>query len=449
MKQFALYTSLIIAVTLSVSVFAQVTDTSHKWTLADCFRYAEVHNIQINIERLSQQSAEQAVLAAKGAKIPSLSVSVSDLFNNANDNAVANGSLTKQLSSSLGYSANAAVVLWNDNYINNNIRQQGYYLQAAGLAVQQTKNNITLAITQAFLNVLLAKENEKYIIDVVNTSDSTVRQGQMLYEAGSIAKVSLLQLQAQSAGNKYLLVAAQNTVIQYMLLLKQLLQLPAAFSFDIVAPVTLQLTAGMPDLAATEQTALKNFPEIKIGKLALDITAMEIAKVKAAAKPALFANSSIGSAYYHVFTNNLSPKAGYFTQTSNNFYQNLGFTLSIPVFSQRINKTNLEKSKIAYKQAILNYDNNQLILTQAVDQAYLSTVNARKAADAASQQLLYATESYRIGNEELKLGAIDAYALLVLQNQYIQAVQAYTQARYSAVLQQKIYEFYMGNPVTL
>jgi outer membrane protein len=69
--------------------------------------------------------------------------------------------------------------------------------------------------------------------------------------------------------------------------------------------------------------------------------------------------------------------------------------------------------------------------------------------DAANEQLKAAVESYRITKEQFKLGAINVYDLLQQQNQYVQAVQAFTQSKYTSVLQQKIYEFYMGKPVTL
>jgi outer membrane protein len=449
-----LYLPILIFFTAFQSILVYAQDAGHKpmasvWTIEQCIKYAKQHNIQVNTLQLNKQSAEQDLIAAKGSKIPSLSAAGASTLNNANNSPLNNGSLVNQLTNRGSYSVNSSVVLWNDNYINNNIRQQSLLIQSVGLSVQQAQNNITLSITQAFLNVLLAKENEKYIIDLVNTSDSSVKQGQMLYDAGSIAKVSLLQLQAQSAGNKYLLVQAQNAIRQNILLLKQLLQLPTDVAFDISTHVTIQTAASLPGPMEAEQTALKNFPEIKLGKLGIDIASLDIAKAKAAFKPTMLANGSIGSGYYDVLTNNVSPKPGYITQTDNNFYQNLGVSLSIPIFSQRINKTNLEKSRIAYKQATLNFENSQLVLTQAVEQAYLSTVNAQQASDAANQQLMYSTESYRIGNEQLKLGAINTYDLLVLQNQYIQAVQAYTQAKYGAVLQQKIYQFYMGNPITL
>lgn len=449
MKNFLHYTFLITTISICLPVHAQRSDTAKKWSIQDCFQYATAHNIQISTLRLNEQSAEQDLSAAKGSKIPSLFASVTNTFNNANNNAAGNGTLVNQLVNIGTYSVNSSIVLWNDHYINNNIQQQNLLTQSAGLSVLQTQNNLTLSITQAYLNVLLVKENEKYISDLVNTTTSSVKQGQMLYDAGSIAKTGLLQLQSQLASDKYLLVQTQNSIRQNILSLKQLLQLPSDISFDIVTPASVETIPVIPALDEAEKTALQNFPEIKNGKLGVDIAALSISMSKAAFKPVLKANGTFGSGYNDIITNNVSPKTGYFTQTGNNFYQNLGVTLSIPIFSQRINKTNLEKSRIAYKQANLNFENNQLILSQEVEQAYLSTVNAQQAYDAADQQLISATESYRIGNEELKLGAINTYDLFQLRNQYVQAVQAFIQSKYTAVLQQKIYEFYMGNPVTL
>ena len=295
----------------------------------------------------------------------------------------------------------------------------------------------------------MARENLKYISDLVSTSEARVKQGQLFYDAGSIAKIDLLQLQAQLASDKYLLVQLQNAIRQNILSLKQILQLPTDALFDIATPVSIEAAGMMPSLHSVQQTALQNFPEIKIGKLGVDLAGLDIAKAKAGFKPLLTANGGLGTGYNDVITNSVFPKTGYLRQTGNNFYQRIGVTLSIPIFSNRINKTNLEKANIAYKQADLNLQNDQLVLSQAVEQAYLTSANALQAYDAANQQLLAATESFRIVNEQFRLGAINTFDLLQQRNQYVQAVQAYTQAKYTAVLQQKIYEFYMGNPVTL
>ncbi|MDP4261281.1 MAG: TolC family protein [Bacteroidota bacterium] len=449
MKRLMQYVFLFFCAAVFNLAHAQIPDTTKKWKIGDCFQYAAEHNIQTSTLRLSEQSVLQDLSAARAVKIPGLSASASNTFTNANNNASGDGNLVNQLTSSGTYSLNSSIVLWNDHYINNTIRQRELLALSAKLSVQQSLNNITLSITRSFLDILLAKENLGYISDLVSTSEARVKQGQMLYDKGSIAKKDLLQLQAQLASDKYLLVQTQNAVRQNILTLKQILQLPADTAFDIEPAPLVEVPAVLPPLADVRQKALQDFPEIKIGAMGVNIAALDIAKAKAGFKPVLAANGALGTGYNSVITNSVSPKSGYFTQTGNNFYQRLGLTLSVPIFSNRINKTNVEKANIAYKEAGLNLQNDQLILSQAVEQAYLDALNAQQAYDAANQQLLAATESYRIVNEQFRLGSVNTYDLLQQRNQYVQAVQAFTQAKYSAVLQQKIYEFYMGNPVTL
>lgn len=448
MKQVMLFLAVALVGIIFNPVNAQLTDTTRKWSIQQCFEYAVENNIQISTLRLNQLSSVQDLSAAKGAKIPSLNGTVGNTFNNANNDIFGNGEFTNQLNTSAAYSINSSIVLWNGNYINNNIRQKDLLVKSDGLSVKQSFNNLVLSITQAYLNILLSKENLKYVTDLVSTSEAIVKQNQEFYDAGSIAKINLMQLQAQLAGDKYLLVQTQNAILQNTLQLKQLLQLPADSSFDILMPGMLSVSGTMPPLHNAQRAAHDNFPEIQIGKLGMDIAALDISKARAGFKPVLTANAAIGSGYSDVITNAVITKPNYFAQSGNNFYQRLGITLAIPIFSNRINATNLEKAKIGYRQADLNLKNNELVLSQAVEQAWLNASNAQAAYISANEQLVAVTENYRVVNEQFKLGGTNVFNLLLQRNLYVQAVQAYTQAKYTAVLQQKLYEFYTGIPVT-
>ena len=420
-----------------------------RWSLADCIHYASDHNLQISTLKLDALTAEQNLIAARGQKIPSLSGVVTNFFNHANNNAANNGTLVDQLTTSGTYGVTSSVVLWNDNSVNNTIRQQQLLWQSAGLQVQQATNNITLLLTQDYLAVLLAKENFKYIQDLVATSEARVRQGQIFYNADSIAKKDLLQLEAQLASDRFLLVQTQNNIRQSLLLLKQSLQLPADAAFDVAIPDTVVVTKALVPFYEVQQAALRDFPDAKIGMLGVDIASLDIAKAAAAFKPTLSASGTLATGYSNVITNAVSAKPGYFTQARNNFYQQAGLTLAIPIFTNYINRTARAKADINYKIARLNWQNDQLVLSQAVEQAYLNAANSLQSYEAANEQLKAAAETYRIANEAFKLGAINSYDLLQQRNQYVQAVQAFTQAKYTAVLQQKIYEFYLGKPVQL
>jgi outer membrane protein len=449
MKHLTLYLLSLSVVVIFNPIRAQVSDSMRKWSIEECFQYATEHNIAINTLKLKEQSSQQDLIASRGNQIPSLSASANNNFNNSKTDVSGNGNLSNQLTSSGNYTVNSSVILWNDHYITNTIQQRDLQVQSAKLFIQQSQNNISLLITQGYLSILLAKENLKYIQDLVVTSEARVQQGQLFYDAGSIAKNNLLQLQAQWASDNYLLVQTQNAIRQNILSLKQILQLPSDTAFDIVIPASIEIVALIPPLRGVQQTAFEIFPEIKIGELEVAIASLDIAKAKAGFKPVLSANGSLGSGYSTVLSDSEYSRPGYFRQLDDNFYQRFGLNLSIPIFSNRINRTNLEKANISYQQAHLNWQNNQLVLSQEVEQAYLNATNAQHAYQAAKEQLTAASETYRISNEQFRLGGINSFDLLQQRNQYVQAVQAFTQAKYSAILELKIYEFYMGNPIIL
>ena len=90
--------------------------------------------------------------------------------------------------------------------------------------IAATENNVTLSFTQAYLNVLLAKENIVYQQGVATTAEAQVKQSRQRYDAGTIAKKDLPELQATLANDKYNLTSAQNTARHNLLTLKQMLQ---------------------------------------------------------------------------------------------------------------------------------------------------------------------------------------------------------------------------------
>ena len=102
----------------------------------------------------------------------------------------------------------------------------------------------------------------------------------------------------------------------------------------------------------------------------------------------------------------------------------------------------IEQAKLAAKNAHTTLD-------LAIEQSYVNVLNAQAQFTAAQTQWDANQESYRIANEELRLGSVNTLDLLQQKLLYVQALQAYTQAKYSAVLNSKIYDFYTGVPITL
>jgi outer membrane protein len=422
---------------------------SLRWNLAQCIAYAKKNNIQINSLRLSKLTSQQEYLLAKAGRLPNLSGSASQnlIHQNREGNvSVVNGnsvatSGSSRITSSGQYSLNSSVTLFNGGYINNNIQQKNIAVESANLDIIQRENDITLQITQAYLAVLLDKENIVSDTSVVNTSKAQVKLEQQRFNVGSVARKDLIQLQAQNATDLYNLTTAINTERTDLLTLKQLLLLQTDVDFDIQKPDALAVNASLTPLKQAQDTAMKNRPEIKNGQLGVNIAQYDVKKAKAGYLPTLSAGAALGSQY--------TSGDGYFSQLNNNFYQQLGVTLSIPILTRRAVKTQIEEAKINVDQAQLNFSNTKIILSQSVERAYINVQNAQSQYDAALIQFNFNQETYRIANEQLKIGASNMVDFLLQKTLYVQAQQAVIQAKYNLLLTQKIYDFYRGIPVTL
>ena len=412
------------------------------WSLEYCIAYAKEHNIQINNLKLNTNSAQEDLLQSKAARLPNLSASVSQSFvNSKNVNSVVGG-FQSQANFSSSYGASSSFTLYNGGYLKNDIKSKELSIQSANLTVQETENDITLSITQAYLNVLLAKETITSLVNVLITSQAQATQGQQRFDAGSISKKDLIQLQAQVATDQYNITNAQNTYNLNVITLKQLLQLPTSYNFKPEIPTNITVHEAVANLEDAQQMATNTRPEVKNGATSIKIAETELEKVKAGVKPTV----SLGANLYTGYADNQSYK--YTTQLNNNFYQSLGLNVSIPIYSRRANKTSINKTKIQINQAKLALESTKTVLNQQVEQAYVNLQNSQAQYAAAETQLNANEESYNITNEQLKLGSINVVELQQQRSLYTQALQAYLQAKYTTVLYNKIYNFYTGTPVT-
>ncbi|WP_245752347.1 TolC family protein [Chitinophaga arvensicola] len=414
-----------------------------QWTLQQCFDYALKNNIQLNSLRLSRLSTEQDLLLSKAAKLPNLNGTVSQNLDGGKTVNAA-GNYPYNVNTNGNYSVNSNVTLFQGGYLNYDIKQKNLLTQVAGLNIAQQVNDITVSITQAYLNILLARENIVYVKDVVATSEAQVKQGQQQYDVGSIALISLVQLQSQLSNDRYQLITAENQHRQNKLVLKQLLQLPSSYDFEILEPDTLITNTRLYALQEVQDSALANRPEIKSSELGIQVSNLDLAKAKTGYLPTLSAGGALGAAY-----NSGNSNTAYFKQLDNSFYQQIGLTLSVPIFTRRVVKTNVEKAKIEVDQSKLVLQDTKTNLTQTIEQSYINVLNAQSQYDAAVEQLKYSQEGYRIASEQLKVGAANIVVFLQQKNLYVQALQSYIQAKYNAALNIRIYDFYRGIPVKL
>ncbi len=374
---------------------------------------------------------EQDLLQAKKAKYPNLNASISQgiLAVNGNNGLNVNGIPSQNIA------ASSSMTLYRAGYIRNNEASKNLLVQMADLSVQEDQNNITLNITQAYLNILMAEENIVALQEILTTTKTQLKQGDQLYKAGSISKLNYLQIQAQVAQDEYNLVAAQNNLRTYIVNLKQILQLPTDYDFQIVKPESITVDENFKTLSEVQNMAQNQRPEVKYGELNIENSKTNLKMAQPSILPTLSLTGSISSNY--VYNN-----GNYFNQLRNNFFLPIGLSLGIPIYNNRIYRIAIEKSKIEIQQANLDLLNTKTVLNQQIEQAYISLQNSVLQYESASRQMDLNKQSYDIVTAQMKLGSIDYVQLQQQRLTYIQSIQNFLQAKYSAVLNEQIYEFY-------
>lgn len=422
----------------TLGIFAQTNNYPPSWTLENCIEYAKENNISINSLKLSKNSAEQDLLQAKEAKYPNLSGSVSQgLFAvNGNDGLHVNGAQSQSIG------ANSSMTLYHAGYIRNNESSKNLLVQMADLSVQEAQNNITLSITQAYLNILMTEENIVALQEILTTTKTQLKQGDQFYKAGNISKLNYLQIQAQVAQDEYNLIAAQNSLRTNIVNLKQILQLPTTYDFQIVKPESISVDENLKLLSEVQDLAQNQRPEVKYGELNIENSNTNLKMAQSSILPTLSLTGNISTNYSYNSGN-------YFSQLGNNFYLPVGLSLGIPIYNNRIYKTSVEKSKIEIEQANLDLLNTKTILNQQIEQSYINLQNSLSQYESASKQMNLNKQSYDIVNAQMKIGSIDYVQLQQQRLTYIQSIQNYLQVKYSAVLNKQIYEFYAGNPINI
>lgn len=413
------------------------------WTLENAIAYARQNNITVATQRLNTKLAEQDLLQSQAAKLPNLNGSASaSIVNSSNADPVVGGFQT-QANFSNNYGVNSSIILFQGGYLRNDVKAKELSVQAAQLNVEQTEKDISLNITQAFLNVLLAKENIIYLEDVLTTSREQLRQGQQRFDAGGLSQKELLQFQSQVAADEYNLVNSQNTLKQNTLALKQILLLPTSYNFEVAVPDSVLVTPAGQSLTDAQNAAQRSWPDVQSGIVNVELAEVNLSKARASVLPYITLNGGLSTGYSDAREN------PYLKQLNTNFYQSLGLSLNIPIYSRRVNKTNIIKSGILIDQAKLTLVDTKNTLNQQIEQVYNNWQNSVAQFTAATTQLRTSEQAYRITQEQMRLGALNMVELLQQKNLYVQATQAYVQARYNAILFNKIFDFYAGIPITL
>lgn len=422
-----------------------------QWNLQTCIDYALQQNITIRKNRLNAESAAVDVKTAKAALFPSLSGSVSQrIVNrpNSETNTIIDGdnitSSQSKTSYNGSYGLDASWVIYNGSKRLNTIKQQQLNNRIAELGVAQSENSIEESIAQIYVQILYAAEAVKINESTLEVSQAECERARQLFEAGSIAKSDLAQLQAQVSNDHYQLVTAQATLQDYKLQLKQLLELDGEEEMNLYLPALgdENVLSPLPTKTDVYRSALTFRPEIEASKLDVRASELDIDIARAGYIPTLSLSAGIGT------TNANGSDFSFSEQVKTNWNNSLGVTVSIPIFNNRQTKSAIQKAKLQKQTSELALLDEQKTLYKTIENLWLDANSAQQRYVAAVEKLKSTRTSYDLVQEQFNLGMKNTVELLTEKSNLLSAQQETLQAKYMAILNAQLLRFYQGEKMS-
>ncbi len=468
---------------LAFSLITGTAKAQEKWNLLKCVEYAMANNISIKQIDLQSKTAALQYKQSKLGQLPNLSFSGSSGYNSGRNQDPTSFSLITQsyLSANMQLQSSAEIFNWFSK--RNTIAANQWELEAAKANTDKLKNDIALTVANAYLQILLAMEQEKIAGVQLQQSQAQLSNTRKIVDAGALPELNAAELEAQVARDSSTLISAKGNVSQSLLNLKSYMSIDAAAPFQIETPPVDKIPVEkIADLQpeAVYTLAMANMPQQRGNDFRIKAAQKTAAAAKGNLYPTISVYGNLGSGFnsraqeitgstkynaplgtvkvngtdYDVFplqpfTSYSYSKTTFFPQINNNFRQSIGLSLSVPIFNGYITRTNYERSKISIQNQQLQKELDDQKLKQDIYQAYNAAMVALEKYNAGIKSVETAERTYSFAQKRFDVGMMSTFELITNQNNLFRAKLENALNHFDYVFKMKVLEFYKGQGLKL
>lgn len=471
MKLIIKYITILCLILIGNSAIAQ-----QQWTLQQCIEHAMKNNLQVRIAVLNNELNQANLKQSKANVLPNLNFGANNTYNFGKTidrftNQFAN---TRVQSINLGLQSQWNLFNGLQNY--HTIKQNEINLMTGKYDIDRTKNDVSLNIANAFLQIALARELVIITQNQVNTTNTQLLRIKKLVDAGALPKFNQYDAESQLASEELNVVNAQNQLNIANLNLALLLNInPEEFSIlipELPNPNELPLNFTASQVY---NSALSTQPIIKSAENRVLSAEKGVKIAKSAIMPSLTFSGSLGTGYsglaqqitgydstlatigftalgdkvYSLFVNPLYEKTPYGTQFKDNFNRSLGLTLNVPLFNNLQTHTAVTRAKINLESSRLQLLQTKLDLQRTILQAYTDANGALKKFNATEKTVIALKESFKYIEQRYTVGAANAVDYNTQKNNVTNAEAQLLQAKYEYIFKAKVLDFYLGKAIVL
>ena len=462
-------------VSLAIFVCIILAAQGNKLTLQQCVEAGIANNLDVQQSDLQMKADEINWKQAKLNMLPDLTGTADHGIQQGRSIDPFTNAFINQNINYASYGLNSGVVLFNGFVLQNTAKQSKLSYEASKMTLQQRKDNLTINIILAYLQIL---NNEDVVAQRINQSDLSKKQVdrlEILNKEGSIVPSQLYDLKGQYGNDQLSIINAKNSLESAKLNLCELMNIPYDKNMTlerIDAASFANKYEDTPD--KIYQTALEQFAQVK----AVDLNKQSAEKAVKVAKGALFPTLSFGtnlntnysnaatsstflnttdvvSGDYVIVNGNQNPvikkqsnyqtsKISYGDQLNNNRFSSFNLGLRVPIFNSLQQRNRIKLAKLTLENNELIVKTTRTQLQQSIEQAYINMTSASDRYKTLLEQVDAFTESFRAAEIRFNAGVGNSIDYLTAKNNLDRSNINLINAKYDYVLRTKILDYYKG-----
>lgn len=438
--------------------FSLLTAQEKTWTLEECIRYAIEHNIQVKQQEIQTSYQENALEQSKMNRLPNLNGSASQQYSFGRTPDLTTYQFTDQRTRSNSFNLSSSISLFNGLQTLNTIKRNEFNVLASEKDLEKFKEDIAMNIALAYLQILLNKELLEVNENQLGISQQQIDKTEKMVEAGSLARGSLLEIQAQAANEEVQVVQSQNLLDMSYLNMIQLMELDSMNGFgieipDFSVPQQADLQTGIRDIY---QIAVADRPQVKAEEYRLNSSESALLIAKGARSPSLSLSGSWYTGYSSVRKKTvIDPGTGlpvqeeypFFDQLSDNRNTGISLSLNIPIFNRMQVNNGISNARLGIQNQEYALEFVKKNLLKNIQQAHADVRAAIKSYNASLKAVESMRESFRYTEQRFNVGMVTSLDYNTAKNQLTQAESALTRAKYEYLFKVKVLDFYRGVPL--
>jgi len=422
------------------------------WTLEECISHALENNIQIKQQKIMTDYQVSTLEQSKLKLLPTVNGSASHnySFGRALDETTYEFTDNVTVQSNNFY-AGSNVTLFQGLVNYNTIQKNKYELLASEQDLEKFRDDISMNIALAYLQILLNQELVSATEAQVKLTKEQIDRTRRMVDAGSLARGNLLDIEAQAAREELQLVNMQNQLTLSLLTLAQMLELENPQEFAVAIPeIKIEDASIQGSPSAIYSAAEQMRPEVLSAEYQLRSAEYDLAIARGGRSPRLSLGASVSTAYSDNRLRPITYDAYPFgDQLRDNISYGVGFSLSIPVFNGWQVNSSIQNSKLGIDNSRYALESTKKQLYKTIEQAFTDANGALKQYHASQKAVASMEEAFRYAEQKLDVGLLTAFEYNQSKTQLLNAQSEMAQAKYEYIFKTKVLDFYKGVPLTL